>query len=409
MIGRRRLLTLAAAAAAVAPPARAAGSATMALPRGESRIRVPFELIDNRLFVDVFVNRQGPLRFVFDTGGSSILDADAAGQLGLPLHGRFSMPGAGDGTLPAWRTQVRQAELGALTMSEMPFVVLPLAELRRKIGFGRLDGLVGHEVLRRFGVELDFVRSEIGLSEPGEAPPPGPDSHELRLGFSGNLPQIEGRVDGRVARLVIDSGDRSSLTLFKPFVERQRLHEAYSRRFEALTGWGVGGPLMAEVTRIERLHLGALAVDGVTARLPSGRGGVFASDQADASVGTGVLKRLHVVFDYTGRRLRLQPNRQHASRDPVDHSGFWLASGEGAFVVEQVSPGSSAERAGLRAGDRVLAVEGRRSTELDLARLRQRWAEAGPGLSQRLRVASAAGEPRELTVVWRDRFEPLPR
>lgn len=176
-----------------------------------------------------------------------------------------------------------------------------------------------------------------------------------------------------------------------------------------MTGWGVGGPLPAEVTRVQELLLGPVQVRGVTTRMPTGRGGLFATHEVQGSVGTGVLKRLDVTFDYSRRRVLLAPNAHALRPDPVDHSGLWLSQGEGAFVVAHVSANSPASSAGLREGDLVLTVNGRPAADIKLPELRHRWAEHGPGLQVRLHVAgnvSRAGDapPREHHLVLRDRW-----
>lgn len=405
---RRRLLT----GLALAPAARArsAGRAferedrtAFRLAGDAPRATLPFELVDNRLFVQAMVNDRGPFRFVFDTGGSHIVDTELALALGLPLRDGFAMPGAGDGTLPAWRTHVARAEVGPVQMRGLPFVAMSLHGLRRHIGFERLDGLIGHEVMRRFVVEADFAASHCRLAEPDAAPEPPQGAAVLPLDFTGTVPVVQGHIDGRAARIAVDSGDRSSLTLFTPFVEAHDLRSVYARRFSALTGWGVGGPLHADVTRVQTLGLGPLSLGGVTARMPTGRGGVFASREVQASVGTGVLRHLHVGFDYGRRRMWLSPIAKPAAPDPVDHSGLWLSRGEGMFVVSHVSVGGPAERANLQAGDRVLAIDGRPTAMLDLPALRQRWAEHGPGLEAVLTVMTEHG-PRERRLVITDRF-----
>lgn len=288
-------------------------------------------------------------------------------------------------------------------MHGLPFVVMSLQALRRHIGFHRLDGLIGHEAMRRFVVDLDIAAGRCTLAEPDDAPEPPPGATVLPLDFTGTVPVVQGHIDGRAARMAIDSGDRSSLTLFTPFAESHDLRRVYARRFAALTGWGVGGPLHADVTRVGTLGLGPLSLGDVTTRLPTGRGGVFASRAVQASVGTGVLRRLHVGFDYGRRRVWLSPVAKPLPPDPVDHSGLWLSQGEGVFVVSHVSVGGPAERANLQAGDRVLAIDGRPTAMLDLPALRQRWAEHGPGLEAALTVMTEQG-PRDRRLVITDRF-----
>ncbi len=140
--------------------------------------------------------------------------------------------------------------------------------------------------------------------------------------------------------------------------------------------------------------------------MPTGRGGVFASQLAQGSVGTGVLKRLDVTFNYGRRRLLVAPLPAMSRTDPVDHSGLWLSLEDRAWRVDHVSAGSAASMAGLRAGQRVLAVDGRPVAHLKLPGIRQRWAEHGPGLQTALTVAEPddRSAPRELQLVLCDRF-----
>jgi hypothetical protein len=406
---RRWLQGLAACAACgLAPYPARAGS--MALPAGQAVLRMPFELIDNRIFIPAQAGAETGLRFVFDSGGANILNLPLAQRLDLALRGRFEMPGAGSGTEPAWRTTLAQAAFGAaqaLTMRDAGFVVFSLEALRRAIGFARLDGLVGHELLRRFVVRLDFANQTLVIGEPGQQVGTPADAVALPLKFNGNLPLVDGQIDGRAAKIVIDCGDRSSLTLFTPFVDAAQLRAAYPRRFSALTGFGVGGPLMADVTQVRDLALGPVHLQRVTARMPTARAGAFASTWAQASIGTGALKRLDVTFDYGNARLWLAP-RADAAADPVDHSGLWLAQGEGDFVLRHVSADGPAADAGLREGERLIAVDGVATSALALPALRTRWAEAAPGTRVHLRVAAAGpGPQRELWLVLRQRWPKL--
>jgi hypothetical protein len=59
--------------------------------------KLPFELIDNRVFVEVRLNGQGPFHFILDTGtgGFSIVD-DVAQKLGLQVKDAGEGGGVGE-------------------------------------------------------------------------------------------------------------------------------------------------------------------------------------------------------------------------------------------------------------------------------------------------------------------------
>lgn len=376
----------------------AAARAAMTLEGGARSAELPFERVDNRILLAAEAGAQRGLRMVFDTGGANILDLELARRLALPLHGRFEMPGAGEGRLEAWHTQLEELRIGALRLRGMPFVVLPLSAIRRAIGFERLDGLVGHELLQRFVVQVHPAASTLQLLE--GAPPPPDGATELPIGFTGRLPALQARLGGRPLRLAVDSGDRSSLTLFGPFVDEHGLRDALRPSVRSITGHGVGGPLLADVARVCDLELGPLRLPPLLARLPLDRSGVFASRLADGSLGNAVLLRHDHGYDYARRRIWLRPLPGATRPDGVDRSGLWLVQREApeqGFEVRDVVAGSAAARAGLRVGDRVVEVDGQPAAAVSLPALRERLRDADGAPSLALRLAGEA-EPRLLAL-----------
>ncbi|WP_425480574.1 hypothetical protein, partial [Stenotrophomonas pictorum] len=65
--------TLLCAALSAGAPALAADACTLAdRPEADWQLRVPFEVIDGRIYVPVGVNGRGPFRFAVDTGASGM-------------------------------------------------------------------------------------------------------------------------------------------------------------------------------------------------------------------------------------------------------------------------------------------------------------------------------------------------
>jgi hypothetical protein len=55
-----------------------------------SKIKIPFELTQGRIYVDAYVNERGPFRFLVDTGTSGIglADTSLVKDLGLTVTGK---------------------------------------------------------------------------------------------------------------------------------------------------------------------------------------------------------------------------------------------------------------------------------------------------------------------------------
>lgn len=379
-------------------PGLAPAAPRITLPPGAPSVDIPFRLVDHRPFVEVTIEGRGPYRFVFDTGGSNVLDLAVAESLGLALREPFDLPGAGDGTAPAWRTTVGRLDVGGIAIDDHEFLVFSLEPIRRAIDFERLDGLIGRELLERFVVGLDFEAGRLRVAPDQAAFDVPASARRVVIDFPlGGVPAVEGALGGRPARFAIDTGDRSALTLFVPFVEEHRLRTRLGPATHLVTGWGVGGPIPADVVRAPRVGFGGFVARDIETRLPRVRSGAFASGAVSGSVGTRFLQRFGVIFDYRARELVLWPNRRFAAPDRTDRSGSFLVRDEAGIRVASVATGSPAERSGLREGDRLVEADGVAADGLSLIELRERWAQ--PGAGQTRLVVERAGAGRRAIVL----------
>jgi len=268
-----------------------------------------------------------------------------------------------------------------------------------------VDGIIGFEVFRRFVVRIDYGAGTMTFIDRARFDPRGAGT-PIPFRFYDHNPQVDGRVGSIPARLDIDTGSRSEVDLTTPFVEHARLRELYPGGVTALTGWGVGGAVRSHVVRLPALSLGPLVVAGPVASLSASRGGSFSDANLEGNVGSGLLKRFVVTFDYGRQRMYL------ARRDPppadagsFDRSGMWINLGADGFVVVDVAAGSPAEQAGVAVGDVVTAIDGRAAGTLDLSDARQSLRVPVAGTQVRLDL-SHEGAARRVEITLRDQIPP---
>lgn len=86
------------------------------IPASDVVARVPFELVDGRIYVQARVNGQGPFRFAVDTGASGMARADAklVSALMLPVHGSTANSD-GMNTAATDTVRIDALQLGGLT------------------------------------------------------------------------------------------------------------------------------------------------------------------------------------------------------------------------------------------------------------------------------------------------------
>jgi len=128
------------------------------------------------------------------------------------------------------------------------------------------------------------------------------------------------------------------------------------------------------------LTLSSVKVPSVVAGLSTAKAGSFSDPNYDGNIGSGLLKRFVVTFDYRHQLMYLQPlDPQPRDAGAFDRSGMWINASDAGFIVEQVSSGGPAEQAGLHKGDVITAINGKpaRMEELSDARTMLKTLPAG--------------------------------
>jgi hypothetical protein len=364
---------------------------------GATSVTIPFELINNHIYIDVRVNGR-PLRVMLDTGGVNVLAPATAQEMGLASEGSFQARGTGETTESFGLTRVQEVQIGGATVRNQGFYVLPFRDLEKVEGVPQL-GLVGFEVFKRFVVRIDYAKRQVTLLLPDAFQAPT-GATVVPFTFDEMTPQVEGKLDGIPGRFTIDTGSRATLWVNRPFAEKHGLLDKPGKKIEALAGWGVGGQGRGLVTRAGLLELGGVRVPAPVTSIALQQRGALADPYLAGNVGGGILRRFTVTFDYGRQKIYFEPNASNAQEDVWDRSGLWLNRAEAGYSVEDVVADSPAAAAGLKVGDLVLSLNGRKATELPVAEARE-ILKSAPGTRVRLQVKSGATE-REVAVVLKE-------
>jgi hypothetical protein len=388
-----------------APPAEKTGDVELA--DGRTAASVPFRLANNHLFVQAEINGQGKFNLFFDTGGLNAITPEAAQTLGLSTEGAFEGRGVGEKSEDISIVRIASVKLGGVLLRDQLFYVFPISELSKVEGLP-VSGIIGYELLKRLVAEVDYDGGYIHLTTPAEFVPPK-DAIAIPFTFESETPQIEGKIDGMPGLFTIDTGSRSTLDLNAPFVAAHGLLAKYPKAIEATTGWGVGGAAKSRITRMGKLELGtgpagtgSVTVENLVTGFSLQKKGAMAKSNLAGNIGGGLLKRFDVTFDYGKQVMYLKPNSNAKIRDAYDRAGLWLLTDPEGLRVKDVTAGGPAAKAGLKVEDLILAVDGKKATEIPLPDLRIRLANDPEGTKVELTVRGKDGKVRAVRVVLRD-------
>jgi hypothetical protein len=327
---------------------------------------VPFDAYGGAIYVPAVINGDSAW-LMLDTGLSrSGLDRDWAVAVGIA-------PAA-----PAMSTAVVDTiRLGQLTLAHYRVALYPLRGLSE--ASGRLQvGLVGHDVLQHYVVEIDYRQRLVRLFDVAPYGYTGTGA-TVRFTADADLPLLRAHVKVRgrrpiPARLLLDTGASGlCLILTTPFAEQHGLGRV-APAIEAPIGTGLVGELHGTIVRLQELQLGDVRVRSPTTGLGGEYKGFLARTDIDGVVGNSVFEGSRLIVDYAGHRAIVEPRPGDNSLCDFDMSGLRLAArgpGLRQIVVDYVVPRSPSAEAGIAVGDELLLIDGHRVVEGDLSDARK--------------------------------------
>lgn len=277
-----------------------------------SPISVPFAFVDNRMTIQCRINGAGPFTMIVDTGSPDIVvDPHIASLLAVHVQSAGTTSGAGNKVIHIGATELSSLSIGSRSFTNVPASVIDLSEIRTKLGFARLDGVIGYEIMKRFAVLVDVDSGTLSF----QTSRPSSPSSASTTPFTGVIPIVRATIDRIPTTVIVDTGDRSSLTLFGPFARAYRFYGRYPSQSNILTGYGIGGPVHGDVFRLPSFDIFGRQLKAVVTRASRQTGGVFTGSQQGGSVGEGVLKRFNIIYDYPRQQIIAWPNKNFSRSD----------------------------------------------------------------------------------------------
>ena len=313
---------------------------------------VPAEVTNARVFVDSRVNGSAPLPFLLDTGASeSVLNADRLAELGLRggTSGSASVEGG------AVETQVVPAvtlAIGDVTLPPRAMAALSLHGVEAGLG-RRIYGIIGGELFARRVVTIDYERRAVSF--PQAAPTGGV---AITVSIEDGTPIATASIDGHSGRFQIDTGGGMAV-VNAPFLAAHPTLVP-TKTLQVTSGAIMPGQSRGGVGRAGLLQIGPIRIERPIVNYSQNPSG----DRVDLDaglIGGEVLRRFTVTIDYPAGRVLLQPNASFGTAFEFTGSGVGL-SAEGPELdvvrVRSVIAGSPAAEADVRAGDRIVSVDG---------------------------------------------------
>jgi len=272
--------------------------------------RFPFEVQANRIIFPMKVGDSSDLKILLDTGltfdGVYLFHEKWIGELGLADGVERSVAGAGaDDPTSTVMKEGRTLSAGGLTFQEQRVYV---SRSPRTQKFPR-DGVAGWTLFGNFVVEIDHDNMTIALHDPASFEP-DPSWEAIEIELRKRIPWIEVGVsvsgeEEVPASVYIDLAAGDALLLLVRPEMKFEMPAGTERRY---IGTGLSGDIHGEFGRVASVRIGKHRLKDVVTAFPPAE---VRSKQAgaDGIVGSDLLRRFNVIFDYERLRMYLKPNR----------------------------------------------------------------------------------------------------
>jgi len=323
---------------------------------------VPFKLYNNHMYANVAVNGHEPLQFIFDTGGHNVLTPATAAELGLKVEGAT--------------TKVDALQIADASLNHQVFGVRDL--MPQNVEGTEINGMIGFDVFKHFVTRIDYGRKRFILIDP-KAFMQVDLGTPVKFVLDGNLPVVEGTFEGIPAKFHVDAGAGDELRLTGPFVEANGLRAKHPKGIEAVDGWGIGGATRDYMTRASEVTIGPLSFTDVVTSLPLQQEGAPSGASVQGNIGSGLLKRFIVTFDYGNQVMYLNPIKGQVDVGTYDRAGMWFNMVKDGAEVMDVTANGPAQASGIKVGDIITAVDGHPMSEVIVPIMRRNLREMNEG------------------------------
>lgn len=347
---------------------------------GHSSLNVPIELSNNLIVLKVRVNQSRPLAFIFDTGASiSVIDPQSARALGLRSTGKLKLAATG-GSVQSGLTKPVSLSISGVTAFNQTLATIDLDMVAPLFGY-KIDGIIGHDFIHNFVVEIDYASSLMSLYETDGYKYSGA-GESIPIELIEKTPFVRGRVvlSGREpveGRFEVDTGGAGVVYLHTPFVNKNKMLETLSGWSQSKLG-GAGGSSAAVKSHIVAVELGTISLKNPLVAFAQGTEGSEGSSDYDGELGGEFFSHFKTILDYSRSLMILEPNQNVSTTKNL--SGLELVAEPPRFrtyTVNAVADNSPAAAAGVHEEDTIRSINGRPTARLTLKEVREVFTHLG--------------------------------
>ena len=267
---------------------------------------IPFAIAgDSRIYITAFVNGSDSLRFLVDTGASSIvLNTNSPKLKGLIHNGESANNLGTSGENTVTYSNDNSVRVGSIQYDKAGCAHIPYPP-------EYWDGVFGLNGLAAFNIEINYDDFKI-YCYPKEALMVDDSYVSKPFSYKYDVPfiQLPIKLNGTLYNLLleVDTGSDRIIDLNTPFVNKNDLLETQKPFAISRIASSDGGNGELKNVFFDEVVVGPYIMPKVAGAFSTLSTGMQSKEDMDGMIGNNFLKRFNMLIDFSSNMLYLQPN-----------------------------------------------------------------------------------------------------
>jgi len=315
-------------------------------------------------------NYPDSLNFVLDTGSGGIsLDSNTVAEFKIPVvESGKTIKGIG-GIRKVSFLYNAVLKLPGLEVDRLNFHVNDYSLLTSVYGI-KIDGIIGYSFFSKFIVNINYDSLLIKVFSIGEYKYPS-GGHILNPMFTALPIQTMRFTDKKkfYNRFYLDTGAGLNFLLSEQYAVDSNVLKKRRKQPLLTQAEGVGGRTNMRITIVDEVKLGPYRFRKVPTYLFKDENNITNYPYLGGLIGNDLLRRFNATFNYVKQEVYIIPNSHY--RDDFDYAyhGLSLYYIDNQIVVDDVIPGSPADKAGFIKDDVILALNNDISNNIQMYKI----------------------------------------
>lgn len=302
--------------------------------KSKSKASLSFKLVNNLIIIPLKVNGV-TLNFLLDTGVAEtlIFSLDESNGISFTETQSIVMKGFGNkADFVAYKCKNNTISFGKYADNNHSIYLVLDQDINISSQVGiTVNGIIGYHFFKNNLIKINYSSKKITVIKSSTKRIKNIEKEYAKIPFEldSNKPYIlcftnfEGQINSIPSKLLIDTGNSDALWLFKERDARIILSKKFINDY---LGRGLNGDIYGQRSRVKSLQILNFKIDNPIAAFPDSlhTNTVVLSENRVGSVGSEIIKRFNVIFDYESNVLYLKKNDLFADSFEFNKSGIEL-------------------------------------------------------------------------------------